>query len=1067
MLSLIVPVFYKNQHSFIYKRAVELIEKFKNKEEFEAIFADCSRESLLQSASSNIKILHLPLSGQIFSPAYARNEAARIATQKYLFFYDVDMDYSSKFESLLLQKIESQLESGKARFLSLPFLYLTQKGTEFYAKTKDLESLKISFLKGENHWVESISANSSAIVLERRYFESLGGFREDFLGHGGEDFEFLHRLAAWNPHSERQEDYYIDARHQFLGDAQGFRKYFAYYSISLFFEDLVLLHQWHSRPLTNAFYFRRKPNESLLKIKMQEFDAHNCGKVWQSPHSMQPLQSTQSLQPLQDFSEFLTVLMESHGYAVVDYPGFFRLGKGVKPPKKPLGNKIRKLLTRPQEFVKDMPLWKQIVRLRFPQISHFVYLWAVYERLGFQKSCPKELIKGDLPLIPNKSRIPKDFVFYGWGRKKSGRNAIFLAQKYHCKYCLLEDGFVRSFGLGVEGARSFSLVQDEVGIYYDATSPSALENLLQTYDFSSNPALLAAAKEAIGLILKYNISKYNCAQDVPQGYFDEENDASSRAKRVLIIAQTSGDSSLIYGYGEKFSTKEMIESAHKENPSAKLYLKIHPDVLNGKRQSDILPSEIPPFCEVILEDFNPISLLKHFSKVYTKTSQMGFEALLVGCECVCFGMPFYAGWGLTRDKQICARRTRRLSLEEVFAASFILYTRYFNPLYQRESDILDTLRTIAHFKPFYVKTPHKAYLFGFSYWKHHFIKPFMANFTPQNLIFINPVGKSPLELALEKGLDKRSEIFIWGRKNFLEVESYAKENGLKITRVEDGFIRSLSLGSDLTRPFSLVFDDLGIYFDPTRPSRLEHILQHAQFSQELLQEARNLKEQILKSKISKYNINAHKKLELPQNKRTILVIGQVEDDASILYGAPMQTNLSLLQQVKKENPQSYILYKPHPDVLSGNRAGKIPQQVALEYCEEILESVSLASAIEAVDEVHTLTSLSGFEALLYGKKVVTYGMPFYAGWGLTIDKQVCTRRTRKLSLEELFCGAYLLYPRYLHPDTLEFCTPNALVVALETKRKRLQEDRFYAFRVQCYSWFSRKIQKLFVWFKKR
>jgi len=48
-----------------------------------------------------------------------------------------------------------------------------------------------------------------------------------------------------------------------------------------------------------------------------------------------------------------------------------------------------------------------------------------------------------------------------------------------------------------------------------------------------------------------------------------------------------------------------------------------------------------------------------------------------------------------------------------------------------------------------------------------------------------------------------------------------------------------------------------------------------------------------------------------------------------------------------------------------------------------------------------MTSLSGFEALLRDKKVVTYGSPFYAGWGLTEDHAVTERRCRRRTLEEL------------------------------------------------------------------
>ena len=650
--------------------------------------------------------------------------------------------------------------------------------------------------------------------------------------------------------------------------------------------------------------------------------------------------------------------------------------------------------------------------------------------------------------------------FKGWGRKKTGKFARFLAKIFKKDFLLLEDGFIRSFGLGIEGSPSFSLVQDNLGIYYDSTTPSQLENILNTYDFSTNPALLKTTKEAINLITTHHISKYNHAPDVPQNYFTSTD---STPTRILIISQTQNDSSLIYGNANAFTTAQIIQDALTENPNCEIYLKIHPDVLSGRKESDFNPSEIPAQIKLIYEDFNPISLLKHFKKVYTKTSQMGFEALLVGCECVCYGMPFYAGWGLTIDKQTCPRRTRKLSLIEVFAASYILYSCYHNPIYDRKSDILDTLKTIIRYKHFYTKTQKKAFMFGFSLWKHSFISPFMPNFKPQNIIFINPFFTSHFKSALKKGLRQEAhncEIFIWGRKNFGRIESFAKENAIPITRVEDGFIRSISLGSDLTRPFSQVFDSSGIYFDATTPSELEEILNHTDFSPTLLNEAKILKDKILANKISKYNANPHKSLNLPQDKPKILIPGQVQDDASILYGANGRTNLSLLQQVREENPNAYILYKPHPDVLSGNRIGHIPDSTALQYCDEILTGVSLSSCLEAVNEVHTLTSLSGFEALLYGKKVVTYGMPFYAGWGLTIDKQTCPRRTRKLTLEQLIAGAYILYPRYIHPKTLSLCHPNVLIDALESERQKLQNNKFYAFKKHLYANLSRKTQKI-------
>ena len=289
--------------------------------------------------------------------------------------------------------------------------------------------------------------------------------------------------------------------------------------------------------------------------------------------------------------------------------------------------------------------------------------------------------------------LQKKGTFHGWGRKKSGLKAIKLAKKHSTSFLLLEDGFIRSLFLGVDGSPSFSLVEDDIGIYYDATTPSKLENILNNYDFKSDEKLMKDVNKAITLMRENNISKYNNAPDIKGDFFQ-----NSKREKVLVIAQTAGDASLKYGMLDDFTTDDMIREAIKDNPSADIYIKIHPDVLRGKKKSDIDIKNLNQNCIIIEENVNPLSLLKHFMKVYTKTSQMGFEALLVGCKSVCFGMPFYAGWGVSIDKSVCSRRKRVLTIEEIFAGAYILYTRYYNPYTKKESDIFDTIETLIELK---------------------------------------------------------------------------------------------------------------------------------------------------------------------------------------------------------------------------------------------------------------------------------------------------------------------------------------------------------------------------------
>ena len=337
----------------------------------------------------------------------------------------------------------------------------------------------------------------------------------------------------------------------------------------------------------------------------------------------------------------------------------------------------------------------------------------------------------------------------------------------------------------------------------------------------------------------------------------------------------------------------------------------------------------------------------------------------------------------------------------------------------------------------------KLYFFNFSPWRMMQIENFF--YAPNNQKFICKTLKE----ALDKGLDSNSNIFIYGIIEFPEVEEYAKKHNMTIYRIEDAFIRSVALGSGFAKPYSLTIDSRGIYFDPRKPSDLEYILENHEFSSELLERAKKVREAVVESKFSKYNHLAHQTIEIDREKynKVILVTGQVEDDMSIKFGAFGLNNSDLLQIVRENNPNAYIIYKPHPDVLSGNREGHIPKKITDACANEIQTDVSIDSCIAVSDEIHTLTSGAGFDALLRRKAVFTYGMPFYAGWGLTTDYRECDRRTRKLSLDELVAATLILFPRYISPKTGEFCEVEQTLEELKEEQERYFNDRLYRYRV--------------------
>ncbi len=256
-----------------------------------------------------------------------------------------------------------------------------------------------------------------------------------------------------------------------------------------------------------------------------------------------------------------------------------------------------------------------------------------------------------------------------------------------------------------------------------------------------------------------------------------------------------------------------------------------------------------------------------------------------------------------------------------------------------------------------------------------------------------------------------------------------------VLRMEDGFLRSVGLGAELTRPLSWVIDRHGIYYDATRPSELETLLATADFPPELVARAAALRERVVAAGITKYNVGARRWQRPASRQRVVLVPGQVESDASLAFGAPgIRTNLALLQAARAACPDAWLVYKPHPDVAARLRLRGAGEEQAAAWCDEIAVDVDMASLLDQVDEVHVLTSLAGFEALLRGKPVTCHGQPFYSGWGLTRDVVPHPRRTRRLQRDELVAAALIRYPTYL--GDREPVSPEAALDALQAWKAR-------------------------------
>ena len=596
-----------------------------------------------------------------------------------------------------------------------------------------------------------------------------------------------------------------------------------------------------------------------------------------------------------------------------------------------------------------------------------------------------------------------------WGQSPTAHRGEKVADWRGAKILRVEDAFLRSVRPGRAGDPPMGLILDDQGVHFDPSSPSKLETILATNPLDDFP-LLERARAGIERLQAGEISKYNthdmAAEPPAPGY-------------VLVIDQTFGDASVTASGADRETFAEMLAHARIENQGSRIYIKTHPETQAGFRKGYYTDDDLGANVEFLTDPIPPYELLSGATVVYTVSSQLGFEAIFAGHRPKVYGQPFYAGWGLTDDKSPVERRKRVLTRAQLFAGAMLLAPTWYDPCRDRLCSFEEALSQLEAEVRCWREDRHGDVATGMRLWKRRHLQEFFGRHRPLKFD-----DRAPLEHARREGRG----ILVWASKAG-DLPERAKAEGVALARVEDGFLRSRGLGAELVPPLSLVADDLGIYYDPGQESRLEWLIwQASQAKPSALNRAEELIRQIVDGGVSKYAPAASSAPDLPEGLR-ILVPGQVEDDASILAACPAErTNMDLLRRVRAENPEAVLIYKPHPDVEAGLRPGAMSDDDLKGLADVVARHAAPIPLIDAVDEVWTMTSLLGFEALLRGRKVTCLGLPFYAGWGLTRDLATLpARRTARPSLAALVHATLIEYPRYRDPLSGLPCPPEVIV----------------------------------------
>lgn len=562
-----------------------------------------------------------------------------------------------------------------------------------------------------------------------------------------------------------------------------------------------------------------------------------------------------------------------------------------------------------------------------------------------------------------------------WGASPTAHRGERIAARTGAPLIRIEDAFLRSLHPGRMGEPPLGLLIDDLGVHFNGRAPSRLERLLAEHPLDDT-ALLDRARAGMERMRHAHLSKYAAC---------DPGLAPPDPGYVLVIDQTRGDASVRAAGGTRASFLEMLFTARDEYPHAPIIVKSHPETARGLRPGHLSAADMPENAQLLDAPLSPWDLLEGAIAVYVFSSQLGFEAILAGHRPVVFGQPFYAGWGLSEDRQPIDRRQRRLTRAQLFAGAMIEAPLWYDPFGARLGRFEDALGAL--------EAAARAWREDRQGWRGHGIRLWKRKH------FQSFFGRTKAMRFSGPPRERRS--MIWG-------DGPGPEGAW---RIEDGFLRSRGLGAALTPPLSLALDDLGLHYDPSRESRLERLIAERPLSPAEKARAEALIARITRAGLSKYNLGAPPP-PLPEGEK-ILVVGQVADDASIRLAGAGMDNRALLEAARAAHPEAKILWKPHPDVEAGLRPGAAPDWA--QYADIILENTDPAQLLPQIDRLWTISSGLGFEALLRGVPVTCLGQPFYAGWGLTTDAAPLPRRAAHRDLARLVHRALIDYPRYLDP----------------------------------------------------
>lgn len=269
-LTLITTIDLKRRSIQILVRLYRFL-KLSKEAEIKIVIGHANRNSLFDfflkkmcTFFSNVKLVSQECSSNSICNSLLRNIAAKKVFTKYILLCDVDIHLDKHLFQYMLNEVQ------KKAFCMVPVLYLSKKGTFYFLRNHNIEEMISLWWKWELKYFLHIAIPSSLICLKTKDFFEIGGFDENFSGHGYEDFDFMTRLAINKDQLELTNIFFIDKIYRAPLFSQGFRQILSKYCLENVIKDKIGIHLFHKKKHQENYYKYREKNRNYFFSKLEK-----------------------------------------------------------------------------------------------------------------------------------------------------------------------------------------------------------------------------------------------------------------------------------------------------------------------------------------------------------------------------------------------------------------------------------------------------------------------------------------------------------------------------------------------------------------------------------------------------------------------------------------------------------------------------------------------------------------------------------------------------------------------------------------------------------------------------